>query len=587
MLCIPLLLSWISLSSASVLHHFTELQPAYDFIVVGAGPGGSALANRLTESPSVSVLVLEAGGANDGDITIDVPLLCTRLTPRTEYDWNFTTTPQPNLNGRVLPFPRGIGLGGSSAVNCLVYTRGTSDDIDKWARLSADKSWGWDAMLNYFKKSEKFNFPVDKHSVAGQFDPRFHGFSGFIGVSVPGSGRSIDGRVVDTTQQLKEFPFRLDMNSGDHLGVGWVQALVDRGVRSSSKAYFTPEVVARKNLDILLHAQVSRVLSSKHDNVTFNTVEFRSEGKLVTLTAGKEVVLSAGAINTPSILMHSGIGDASSLSKLGIAPRVNLPSVGKNLTDHVGVSSSWTVSSNLTWDTVLRNATLEAEILEQWKESKTGLMVDTSENHAAWLRVPTDTTAFSKFKDPSSGNRSAHYEFLFQNGLSTPQAEGNFINIPTGCVSPASRGAVSINSTDPFAAPLIDPGLLTEDVDLFILREAIRSARRFLTAPAWDGYILTSNNNATTDEELNTYIRNNAVSFFHPVSTAAMSPPGAHWGVVDPDLKVKGVKGLRIVDASVAPSLPAAHTSAAVYAISERAADIIKAAWPKAFLDTE
>ncbi|KAF5369212.1 hypothetical protein D9757_010031 [Collybiopsis confluens] len=559
------------------LQSSADLQ-AYDFVVIGAGPGGAAVSNRLTEDPNVSVLVVEAGGTNNDSITIDVPLLCTMLTPNTQWDWNYTTTPQPNLNDRVLPFPRGLGLGGTSAVNCLVYTRGSKQNIDRWAELSGDSSWGWDAMLPYFKKSEKFNFPVDGHNVSGQFDPAFHGFDGFIGVSVPGASRAIDDRVIQTTKDLAEFPFSIDMNTGDHLGVSWVQALVDRGIRSSAAAYFSPEVLARQNLDILLNTRVSRVLASSKNS--FNVVQYLDsvDGKLKTIKAAKEVILSAGAVGTPSILLHSGIGNATHLTSLGIKPLVNLPSVGQNLTDHIGVSSTWLVNSTLTYDAVLRNETLAEELLQQWKATKTGIYVDTSENHLAFLRLPENSTVLKEFGDPAAGNETAHFEFLFQNGLNSVTASGNYLNIPSGNVSPKSSGAVTINSTNPFDAPVIDPGLLSHPVDIAVLREAIKSAHRFVKAAAWKGYILQDLTNATTDAEIEDFIRENAVSFFHPVATAAMSPFNTtDWGVVNPDLKVKSVKGLRIVDASVAPSLPAAHTSAAVYGIAERAADIIKA----------
>ncbi|KAJ3885569.1 alcohol oxidase [Lentinula edodes] len=568
-------------TQGSILQSQADLKSYYDFIIVGAGPGGSAVSNRLTEDPNVSVLIIEAGGANNDSLTIDVPLLCTKLTPNTQWDWNYTTTPQPNLNNRVLPFPRGIGLGGTSAVNCLVYTRGSKQNIDKWASLTNDPSWGWDQMLPYFKKSEKFNLPADGHNITDQFNPSFHGFDGYIGVSVPGAGRAIDSRVIQTTQELPdEFPFTPDVNTGDQLGVGWVQALIDRGVRSSSASYFTPQVLARGNLDILLNTRVSRILPSS--NNSFNVIEYLDSisGTLKNLTASKEVILSAGTIGTPSILLHSGIGNATTLTSLGITPLIHLPSVGQNLTDHIGVSSTWLVNSTLTYDTVLRNATLGETLLRQWEDSKTGINVDTSENHLAFLRLPENSSVLRTFGDPAAGNETAHFEFLFQNGLSQITASGNYLNIPSGNVSPKSSGSVTINSTNPFDAPLIDPGLLSAEVDIHILREAIRTAHKFVEAAAWSDYILQDLTNATTDAEIDEFIRNNAVSFFHPVSTSAMSPfATTDWGVVDPDLRVKGVNGLRIVDASVAPSLPAAHTSAAVYAIAEHAADIIKSAY--------
>ncbi|KAK0192547.1 hypothetical protein F5146DRAFT_1040436 [Armillaria mellea] len=573
------LLSLLTLSAnARFLYDFADLKghDAYDFVIVGGGPGGSTVADRLSEDPTVSVLLLEAGGENDPavDPALAIPLFCTTLTPNTPYDWNYTTIPQKELNGRSIPYPLGIGLGGSSAVNCLVYTRGSADDIDTWAKVSGDEGWSWDNMLPYFKKGEKFNtVPRDGHNTTGQYLPAFHGTDGVIGVSLPGYPYPFDGRVVNTTQELAEFPYRVDMNSGEHIGIGWVQTLVDAGQRSSAKTHLLrAEKEGRKNIDVLLHARVSRLVSVE--------VLDSADGSLKILTAKNEIILSAGSVMTPTILLHSGIGDPELLEPLGIATILSLPSVGKNLTDHIGVSTTFIVNSTDTYDTVLRNETLLNEWIEDWTENKTGLLTDTSENHAAWLRLPDNSTVFENYSDPSSGPLTAHYEFIFQNGLSSVRESGNYINVPTACVSPASRGSVSINSSDPFSRPLVDPALLTAPIDILIVRESIKAARRFFSGPAWEGYILGSlNNNATTDEDIEEFIRKNAVSFFHPVSTASMSPKGAEWGVVDPDLKVKGVSGLRVVDASVIPRLPAAHTSAAVYAVAERAADIIKAAY--------
>lgn len=269
-----------------------------------------------------------------------------------------------------------------------------------------------------------------------------HGFDGFIGVSVPNAPRAIDSRIIQTTQELEEFPFALDMNSGDHLGVGWVQALIDRGVRSSSKAYLVaPDVATRPNLDILLNAQVSRALqtSTVGSALEFKAVEFKdgtdgmcywefaniciyltsSIGNLKTLTANREVILSAGAVASPVILMHSGIGPKSLLDSLNITTRVDLPSVGQNLTDHIGVSSTWSVTSNVTLDNIWRNDTLLQDLLEEWRVNKTGLLTVTSENHAAFLRIPENSSFWEEFQglDPAAGKNTAHFEFLFQVGF--------------------------------------------------------------------------------------------------------------------------------------------------------------------------
>ncbi|KAL1699183.1 hypothetical protein EV121DRAFT_265407 [Schizophyllum commune] len=574
------------LSAAVILQDSSQLKDSYDFIIVGAGPGGATTANRLTESSDVKVLLLEAGGANDGELAIDVPQLCVTLTPNTAWDWNFTTVPQEGLNGRTPPFPRGIGLGGTSAVNCLVYTRGTKSDIDTWATLSGDDSWGWDGLLPYFKKSEKFNLPVDGHNVTGQFTPEVHGFDGVIGVSVPGAARAIDDRVIAVTEELPEqFPYQEDMNSGEHLGIGWTQALIDSGVRSSSKAYLAPNYLSRDNLDVLLYARVSRVVGTEEDALTLRSVEFQDgpDGELKNLTAGKEVILSAGSVHTPVILMHSGIGDAEVLEPLQIPVLVDNPSVGQNLTDHVGCSITYEVNSTKTLDNIWRDDSLMDSLLDEWTTNKTGILVDTSENHIAWLRIPDDNAIWANASDPASGPTTAHIEFLFQNGVYPTKDSGNYFNLPVGAVSPASRGFITINSSDPFAAPLIDPRLLSEPIDLLMVREGIKVGQQFVQARAWEGYFVKALQDLETDEEIEEYVRENTVSFFHPVATAAMSPADADWGVVTPDLLVKGVKGLRIVDASVVPRLPAAHTSAAVYGVAEKAADIIKAAYPDLF----
>ncbi|KAI0794391.1 hypothetical protein C8Q74DRAFT_1365854 [Fomes fomentarius] len=576
--------TFAGLSAAVILKGSSQLKHSYDFIIVDAGPGGATTANRLTESANVNVLLLEAGGANDGVLEIDVPQLCVTLTPNTAWDWNFTTVPQEGLKGRTPPFPCGIGLGGTSAVNCLVYTRGTKSDIDTWADLSGDKSWGWDGVLPYFKKSEKFNFPADGHNISRQFLPEVHGFDGVIGVNVPGAARSIYRHIIAVTQELEEFPFQIDMNSGEHLGLGWTQALVDTGVRSSAKAYLAHEYLKRPNLDVLLHARVSRVLPTD-GALSLNSLEFQDGegGELKNLTARKEVILSAGTVHTPVILFHSGIGSSDVLTPLGIPVLVDNPSVGQNLTDHVGCSITFEVNSTKTLDELWRNETYKDSLLAEWRENKTGLLVDTSENHVAFLRLAEDDPIWETHPDPASGPTTAHFEFLFQNGVYPTKESGNYFNLPVGDVSPASRGFITINSSDPFAAPLIDPRLLSEDIDLYIVRQGIKAGQRFVAVKAWEGYFIRSLVNLTTDEEIDEYIRQNTVSFFHPVATAAMSARNASWGVVDPGLLVKGVKGLRIVDASVVPRLPAAHTSAAVYGVAEKAADIIKAAYPELF----
>ncbi|KAJ7198569.1 alcohol oxidase [Mycena pura] len=557
-----------------------KLNMQFDFIVVGGGTAGNVVANRLSENPKSSVLVLEAGGSNAGVLDIIVPSFCTSATPGTALDWNYTTTPQAALNGRTVPFPRGFVLGGSSSVNYMTYTRGSKEDFNRFARVADDERWSWDNLVPYMRKNEKFTPPADHHNTEGQFNPSVHGFNGINSVMLSGFPSHIDSRVINTTQEVSEFPFNVDMNSGFHLGIGWEQMTILNGSRSSSAtSYLAPQFVNRPNLHVLLHARVTRVLATTSRD--FRTVEFLQDlkGQHFSLTAKREIILSAGSVGTPVILMHSGIGNTSALASLGIKPVHHLRSVGQNLTDHSILFMDWLVNSTETSDTAARNATLAAEEFAQWNSSRMGPLVDNPVTHIGWLQVPDKSSIFDRFSDPAAGPNTAHYELIISNGvIGPPPPTGNFLGIAAVVVSPASRGSITLSSADPLEPPLINPNLLSSEVDMFIMRYAIRSALRFAAARAWAGYVIgppVGVNSTSTDDQLNEFIRQNSGAVFHPVGTASISPIGADFGVVDPDLRVKGLNGIRVVDLSVMPFVPAAHTQAAAYIIGERGADMI------------
>ncbi|KAJ6594851.1 pyranose dehydrogenase [Mycena capillaripes] len=549
----------------------------FDYVIVGGGTAGNVVASRLTEDPKISVLLLEAGGSNEGVISSEVPFLFGDLFADSIYSWNYTSTPQPGLNGRSLGYFRAHFLGGCSAHNGMVYSRGAADNFNRYAQLTGDEGWSWDRLLPYFRKTEKL---TDTHDTSGRINPRVHGTDGPISVSLSGfSWPEFSDHIIQTTKELPDdFPFNLDMNSGKPLGVGWTQSTIGGGERSTSATgYLTPKVMKRPNLHLLLNAQVSKLVNPSRKNgiPSFGGVQFRYGAALLVAKASKEIILSAGAVGTPQILMNSGIGSHATLSALGIPTVLDLPSVGRNASDHPSITLGWAVNSPETLETCTQNTTAFAEAMTEWETSRTGPFVDPGiATQIAWLRLKSDSPAFAKHPDPASGPDTPHIEFLLNPGGLPAPGPGNFMSIVVSVVSPASRGSVTITSNDPFAPPAIDLGALTNDFDILALKDGVGLAQHFISAPVWAGYLGAPTVDLTGDLEAT--IRSRATVSYHMVGTAGMSARGARYGVVDPDLRVKGMAGLSVIDASVLPFVPAAHTQAASYVIAERGADLVK-----------
>ena len=306
------------------------------------------------------------------------------------------------------------------------------------------------------------------------------------------------------------------------------------------------------------------------------------------LRARREIILSAGSVGTPQLLMLSGIGDVSKLDALGIPTLVDLPEVGTALHDQPFLFNQWLVNDNDTYNNIVGNATLYAGTLAQYERNGTGLFVESSflTNQLGFLRLPNDSSILASYGDPAAGPNAPHFEFAFINGYtSTVNPEpvtGNFVSGITILVSPTSRGSITLNSSSPFDASLIDPGFLTTKVDLETIVSAVQVLNRFFTAKTWEAYIIAPGErspNYSDRGSIETYVRENAVTVYHPVATARIVDISTGQGVVNADLTVRGTRGLRIVDASVLPYVPAGHPQAAVYAIAERAVDIIKESW--------
>ncbi|KAI0341273.1 aryl-alcohol oxidase-like protein [Trametopsis cervina] len=560
----------------------------YDYIIVGAGAGGSVIAHRLTETSSVNVLLIEAGGSDYKNINIEVPQFVSRLA-FSQFDWNFTTVPQPGLNGRSVFFERGHVLGGSTSINFMASYRGSKDDWNRFAKVTGDQGWSWNSILPYAKKLENFVEPLDGRDISKEVDLSVHGRSGPVETSVTMYGVSTDSRVINTTQQLSaEFPFNLEPNGGNTIGISWSQFTLANGERRSAALSYLDPILNRSNLDILVNTHVTKLVQTGTSGglPVVRGVQLGQPGssKTYSLTASHEVIVSAGAVKTPQLLMLSGIGDSATLSKFGIKTLVNSPDVGKNAQDHTLVTSSWTVNSTNTLDK-LNDPTFAAQQLQLWENGKTGALTLSAGSQIGWNRLPANSDLFKATPDPSAGPTSAHHEFIFTDGFigftgAAPQ--GFFFTGFTVVVSPTSRGSIAIASANPFDAPLIDNGMLNSAFDIGTMRESIKALRRFVAAPAWDDWILAEFGdfaNAQTDAEIESYARNNAETINHIVGTAAMGKTGskgAGSGVLNSDLTVKGTVGLRVVDASAFPFIPAAHTQVPTYMLAERAADLIK-----------
>ncbi|KAH6904200.1 GMC oxidoreductase-domain-containing protein, partial [Coprinopsis sp. MPI-PUGE-AT-0042] len=373
------------------------------------------MANRLSENPLHKILLIEAGPNGEGVLNITVPAYVTRPFGG-PYDWDYKSIPQPGLNNRTQALPRGHVLGGSSALNAMAYTRGSADDYDRWANLTGDAGWSWDNLLPYFLKSEKWTLPADNHDITGQYDPTFHSKEGVVGVSLPGYPDAIDAPLLQAAQEAGH-PFDLDMNDGVPLGIGWAQATVENGTRSSSAfAYLAPQYASRPNLHVVTCSKGSAIPDIR-------TVVFGQKNNTTcyNVTATKEVILSAGSYGTPQLLLLSGIGDARELKGLGIHPTIDLPSVGKNLTEHPILATMWNVTEATVID-VSQNQTYQEEVLKQWQASKTGPLT-------------------------SFGYRSL---------------QGSRIG-----------GSVKLNAADPLGDPLIDPGMLVSNFDIRALRQGV------------------------------------------------------------------------------------------------------------------
>lgn len=531
----------------------------FDYVVVGAGSAGCVVASRLTEDPSISVCLLEAGG-KDSSAFVQAPAGFAATVPQGIFSWHFNTVPQKGLNNRLGIQPRGKLLGGSSSINAMVYCRGNKWDYDNWASLGND-GWSYDDVLPYFKRSEN-------NETLG--DNKFHGKGGPLNVAELRAPSTYNNHFLAACQE-QGIPLSKDLNGENQAGCRINQVTQLNGERcSTAKSYITPHL-DRPNLTVFTQAVVSRV--EIVDNVATG-VSFYKGKKLLTVSARHEVILSAGAFGTPQVLQLSGLGPKEHLESKNIEVIKDVPGVGSNLHDHItSIPIYRTKKSSPSQGTFGISIGGAIDILKgiyQWRNKRQGIITTCFAESAAFVYSDNELPAPDIQMEFVVGivddhNRKMHL--------------GHGYSLHATLLRPKSRGTVRLADSNPNSAPLIDPNFLDEERDLDVLVIALQKALDIMESKAFDGvkgkmiYPLDRNN----VNQLKDYIRNHADTEYHPVGTCKMGEDSDAMAVVNSQLQFRGIQQLRIVDASVMPEIVSGNTNAPTIMIAEKAVDMIKA----------
>ena len=547
--------------------------PTFDHIIIGAGTAGSLLANRLSSDRQCRVLLLEAGGHDDYHwIHIPVGYLHCIGNPRT--DWLYRTEPEAGLNGRSLRYPRGKVLGGSSSINGMIYMRGQARDYDRWAELTGDEAWRWDACLDAFKAHED-HWRLDE----GAAEPpdaafaRAHGHGGEWRVEK----QRLRWDILDAFAQAAVqagIPATQDFNQGDNTGVGYFEVNQRKGLRwNTARAFLRPTCFGRTNFEMWTGVHVQKLLLEHQADGSLRCTgaEVRTPHGVETVHARGEVLLSAGSIGSAQILQLSGIGDGDRLHGVGVQPRHELAGVGRNLQDHLQIRSVYGVQGTRTLNTMSKTWWGKAKIGLEYALRRSGPM----------SMAPSQLGAFAR-SDPerAHANLEYHVQPLSLDAFGEPLHPFDAFTASVCNLNPSSRGEVHIRSPRIEDAPAIAPNYLSTDEDRRVAAQALRLTRRIVAQPALAAYRpqeLKPGPGPDSDEDLARVAGDIGTTIFHPVGTCRMGAADDAGAVVDSRLRVRGIRGLRVVDASVMPTITSGNTASPTLMLAERAAAWIRA----------
>lgn len=524
----------------------------FDFVVVGAGSGGCTVAGRLSEDAGTSVALLDAGGPCDNWV-VTTPGALVLMVAGNINNWAFNTVPQKGLNGRIGYQPRGKGLGGSSAINAMVYIRGHRADYDHWASLG-NSGWAYADVLPYFKRAEN----------NADFDGEHHGKDGPLAVNKLRSGNPVQQIFLQAAQEA-QFHIREDFNTDDHEGLGVYQVTQKNGERwSAARAYVHPHMGKRANLRVETQAHATRILFEGKRAIG---VEYRQGKEVKQLRARREVILAAGAFQSPQLLMLSGIGDAAALRPHGIASVHHLPGVGQNLQDHPDFIFGYMSDSPHFAGISLKGMPRLARAILQYRRERRGPLTSNFAECGGFLKTRPELDI---------PDIQLHFGMAMVDDHGRKRHGGTGFSCHVCLLRPKSRGSVALAGGDAMQAPLIDPNFLGEEDDLETMVAGFKTTRRLMETPALRALqtkdMFTAN--VRTDDDIRVLLRERVDTVYHPVGTCKMGTDAM--AVVDPALKVHGVEGLRVVDASIMPTLIGGNTNAPTIMIGEKAADMIR-----------